>query len=95
MMRFKKTIIILLTVCLVASLAVITVNAARSNTVNTHTYSSPRIIDNTTGIVGGSTSIGYSAGTGNTTGIVGGSIGNVYSTGAGNNTTSVHKEMVK
>jgi hypothetical protein len=70
MMRFKKTIIILLTVCLVASLAAITVNAALSS-YGSHVYSSSSITGNITGIVGGSVANGYIAGTGYTTSIVG------------------------
>jgi hypothetical protein len=84
-MEFKKTITILLTVCIVASLAAITVNAARSSS-GSHVYSSSSSKGNITGIVGGSTSNGYSAGTGNTTGFVGVSTGN---------TTSVYEEIAK
>jgi len=85
-MGFKKTISILVTVCIVASLAAITVNAARSSSAS-HVYSSSSSTGNIIGIVGGSISNGYSAGTGyNTTSTVGGSIGNVYSTGAGDTT---------
>jgi hypothetical protein len=80
MMRFKKTITILLTVCLMASLAAITVNAARSSTASTHVYSSSSITGNITGIIGGSTGNGYSADPGYTTNIVG---------FTGNNTTSI------
>ena len=50
MMRFKKTILFLLTVGLVASLAAITVNAARSSTASTHVYSSSSSTGNTNGI---------------------------------------------
>jgi hypothetical protein len=86
MMEFKKTITILLTVCIVASLAAITVNAALS-IYGLHIYSSSSSKGNITGIVGGSTGNVYSTGTGsNTTGTVGVSTGNVYSTGAGNTT---------
>ena len=93
MMRFKKTITILLTVCLMASLAAITVNAARSSTASTHVYSSSSITGNITGIIGGST--------GNTTGngtsvyedqsadIVGGSVINGYNPGPGYTTSIV------
>jgi hypothetical protein len=70
MMRFKKTILILVTVCLVASLAAITVNAARSS-YGSHVYSSSSSTGNITGISGGSVVNGYNAGAGYTTSIVG------------------------
>ena len=63
-----------------ASLAAITVNAARSSTASTHVYSSSSITGNITGIIGGSTGNGYSADPGYTTNIVG---------FTGNNTTSI------
>jgi len=71
MMRFKKTIPILLTVCLVASLAAITVNAARSSTAITHVLQQFQQHRQISGIVGGSVANGYIAGTGYTTRIVG------------------------
>ena len=81
MMRFKKTITILLTVCLVASLAAITVNAARSS-YGSHVYSSSSITGNITGIVGGSVANGYIAGTdNNTTRIFSVSVGNTTGNG--------------
>jgi hypothetical protein len=91
MMRFKKAITILLTVCLMASLAAITVNAARSSTANTHVYSSSSSTGNITGIIGGSTGNGYIAGTGYPTSIVGVIDNNTTSIVdvTGNNTTSI------
>jgi hypothetical protein len=86
-MRFKKTITILLTVCLVASLAAITVNAARSS-YGSHVYSSSSSTGNTTGngisiyepqsanIVGGRVVNGYNAGPGYTASIIGVNTGN-------------------
>jgi len=63
----------------VASLAAITVNAARSS-YGSHVYNSSSSTGNITGIIGGSVVNGYSAGTGYTTSIVG---------VTGNNTTSI------
>jgi len=68
-MKFKKTIKILLIVCIVASLAAITVNAARSSTANTHVYSSSSNTGNISGIVGNSPVNVYSAGIGSNSSI--------------------------
>ena len=64
-MGFKKTITILLAVCMAASLAAITVNAA-SSSHGSHSYSSSISISNATGIIDGSAGNVYSEGTGST-----------------------------
>jgi hypothetical protein len=72
----------------VASLAAITVNAAR-NSYGSHVYSSSSITGNITGIVGGSVANGYIAGTGYTTSIVGVTDNNttsIFSVSVGNTT---------
>ena len=94
-MGIKKTTLILLTVCMVAFLAAVTVNAASSH--GSHSYSSSSRTANTTDIVVGQ-AVGnvYSAGNGTgvseaqAPGIAAGSVGNVYSAGTSSTGTATN-----